>query len=151
MTKQPETPTLDRTRRPGAITFLAVLAGLISFFHLVKFGQVLLNWRVLLSLNPNAPLIYLAGDGLVWFAACGVLAWGLWTGRPWTRSTGQIISVLYFLGFWIDKLWIANPDKLLRRWPVYLLNSLVGLGLILWILTRPANREYFEKNPVKIT
>lgn len=151
MTSQPDTPAPDRTRRPAAITFLAVLAGLVSISHLVKFGQVLMDWKVLVDLNPSAPPAYLAGDGLVWFAASAVLAWGIWTGRRWARPGGQIISGLYFLMFWIDKLWIANPERLLRRWPVYLLYSLVGLGLALWILNRPISREYFKKNPVKIT
>jgi hypothetical protein len=151
MTNQQDPPTSHPSQRPAVITSLAVVAALVSIFHLIKFLQVLRDWSVLAELSLLVPPIYLAADGLVWFITGGGLAWGLWKGRPWARLVGHIISLLYFLGFWIDRLWIANPDRLLRRWPVNLLISLASLALVLWSLNRPSSREYFQENPVKIT
>ncbi len=151
MTKQQEPPTSHPSHRPAVITSLAVVTALVSLFHLLKFIQVLRDWSVLVELSPLVPPLYLAADGLVWFITGGVLAWGYWKGRPWARPAGQIISLAYFLVFWIDRLWIANPERLLRRWPVNLLLSVVSLALILWSLNHPSSREYFRENPVKIT
>jgi hypothetical protein len=151
MTDQRATSTPDQIRRPVGITCLVLIIALIGLYHLLRFSQVLLNWKVLAGLNPLVSPAYLAGDGLAWFLISAILAWGLWVVKPWARTAGQITSVLYCLSFWGNKLWILSPDDLLRRWPADLVLSMIGLGLVLVILNHKSSRLYFDKNPVKIT
>jgi len=60
------------------------------------------------------------------------------------------MSLLYSFVFWIDRIWIAEPEGLAQRWPINLLLTILGLGMILLIVNRKSSRDYFQENPAKI-
>ena len=136
--------------RPSGITVLSILYFLISLFYLLKFSQVLLQWSSLENLPLTISPIYLATDSLVWFVSGIILAWGLWAGKKWSRLTTMILSFLYSLVFWADRIWIAEPEGLAQRWPINLILTIIGLGMIIFVLSRKSTRDYFWENPAKI-
>lgn len=137
-------------RRPIGIKVLCVLLFLISLFYLLRLGQVLLHWSRLEKLPLTITPLYLAADSLVWCVSAIILAWGLWVGRSWARPTTLIMSILFSLAFWADRIWIAEPEGLAQRWPVNLILTIIGLGMILLVLSRKSTRDYFWENPAKI-
>jgi hypothetical protein len=137
-------------RRPIGIKVLSVLLFLISLFYLLKLSQVLLHWSRLEKLPLTISPLYLAADSLVWCVSAIILAWGLWVGRSWARPTTLIISILFSLVFWADRIWIAEPEGLAQRWPINLILTIIGIGMILLVLNRKSTRDYFWENPAKI-
>jgi len=136
--------------RPTGIKALIILFLLISLFYLLKLSQVLIQWSWLEKLPLSISPYYLAADSLVWLSAGTSLVWGLWKRKAWSRPAAVILSVLYSLAFWIDRIWIAEPESLAQRWSVNLLITIIGLGMILLILSRKSSNEYFQKIPAKI-
>ena len=144
---EPKTQILKRPRMISALIWGILL---ISAFHLFKFVMVLITIEVLQILPLNVSPVYLAGDGLFWGISGIFLSWSLWTGKSWSRAASYILSVGYCLVFWIDRIWIAEPELISQRWPVNLTLTIIGLGFIIFILAGKPSREYFRKNPVKI-
>ena len=145
-----ETKPNQEQGRPSGITVLSFLYFLISFFYLLKLSQVLLQWSSLENLPLTISPFYLAGDSLVWSISGIILAWGLWTGKKWSRPAVMILSFLYSLSFWADRIWIAESEGLAQRWPVNLALTIIGFGMISLILSRRSSQDYFRKNPAKI-
>lgn len=146
MTALPSQPPPGSQQRPAGITILAVLFAGISLFHLLRFVQSLLAWDELSHLSLAVSPAYLAGDGLAWFLAGLILSAAVWRGRDWAWSASQILSGIYLLYGWVNKLWIAVPGSLGRTWPISLILSLLGIGLVLVIMRRKTSRRYFGKS-----
>ncbi len=145
-----ENTTSQEQKRPTGITVLSILYILISLFHLLKFSQVIMQWNILQKLRLAVSPLYLAGDGLIWFVSGMVMAAGLWRGKNWSSPAAMIISVFYSIVFWIDRIWIAQPEGLAQRWPVNLFLTIIGLGSIYLILKQKSSQSFFRENPAKI-
>jgi len=141
---------LSTRSRPRQITILCWVYLLISIFYFLKLGQVLFHWSRLEKLPLTISPLYLAVDSLVWCVSAIILAWGLWVGRSWARPTTLIMSILFSMVFWADRIWIAEPEGLAQRWPINLLLTIIGLGMILLVLSLKSTRDYFWENPAKI-
>ena len=141
---------LSTRSRPRQITILCWVYLLISIFYFLKLGQVLLHWSSLEKLPLTISPLYLASDSLVWCVSAIILTWGLWVGRSWSRPTTLILSILFSMVFWVDKIWIAEPEGLAQRWPINLVLTMIGLGMILLVLSLKSTRDYFWENPAKI-
>lgn len=139
-----------RRIRPRMITILCVLIFLISLFHILKLSQVIIKWGLLNNLPITIPPIYLALDGFVWGVSGVILTWGLWTGQPWAPTTCKVLAVIYLAAFWIDLVFISEPDILKIRWLINLLKSLLGFSAIFITLNTKPSRNYFTGNPAKI-
>ena len=137
-------------RRPIGIKVLSIPLFLISLFYLLKLSQVLLHWSRLEKLPLTISPFYLAADSLVWCVSAIILAWGLWVGKSWARPTTLIMSILFSMVFWADRIWIAEPEGLAQRWPINLILTIMGLGMILLILSLKSSRGFLQKNPAKI-
>ena len=146
------TQTVDHVtaKRPRQITALGWLFLLVGIFHFLKFIQVVRNidllWSLPLAVSPR----YLAADGIVWGIIGLILTWGVWKGKNWSGSAAMILSILYNLAFWADRIWIAQPEGLAQRWLVNLFLTVIGLGSIYLILNHKTSRAFFGKNPAKI-
>ncbi len=132
------------------ITALSWGVLLMSAAHFFKFIQVLLSIHTLRLLPMTISPAYLAGNGLFWGISGIFLSWGFWKGKSWSRSAGILFSIGYSLAFWIDLIWIAEPEGLAQRWPVNLILTIISLGTILLVLSRKSTRDYFSENPAKI-
>jgi len=130
--------------RPRMITFLSILIFLISLFHLLKLSQVIIQWDILTTIPLTVSPLYLAADGLVWWISGLILTWGLWTGRSWTRKIGLSLALIFAAVFWIDLIWITEPDILQTRWLINLVFTVLGLSGIFIILNTASSRDFFN-------
>ena len=145
-----DTKSNQEQGRPTGIKVLSIILFLISLFYLLKLSQVILQWSRLELLHLTITPLYLVADSIVWCVSAIILAWGIWVARSWARHTTLIMSLLYSFVFWIDRIWIAEPEGLAQRWPINLLLTILGLGMILLIVNRKSSRDYFRENPAKI-
>ena len=116
---------------------------LISLFHMLKLSQVIIQWDILSALPLTVSPLYLAANGLVWGVSGLILTWGLWTGRSWARKTSISLALIFAAAFWIDLIWITEPDILQTRWMINLVFTFLGLSTILIILNTASSRDFF--------
>ena len=146
------TPELNQKsrKRPRILTILSLVVCMVSLFHLFKFIQILINLQILQILPITVSPIYLAAEGLIWGVLGLFLTWSLWIGKPWSRRAGLFLSLAYSIFFWIDLIWIAEPEVLQTRLIINLILTALGLPAIILILNLKSSRDYFSRNPAKI-
>lgn len=137
-------------RRPRMVTVICLMFLLIGVSHLFKFIQVLLNLRILQSLPLTVSPVYLAVDGLLWGVSGLILSWSMWTGRPWAGKAGLVLALLFAAAFWIDLIWISEPEQLQTRWLINLVFTALGLSAVFLSLNLANSRIFFSGNPAKI-
>lgn len=137
-------------RRPRMVTVICLMFLLIGVSHLFKFIQVLLNLRILQSLPLTVSPVYLAVDGLVWGVSGLILSWSMWTGRPWAGKAGLVLALLFAAAFWIDLIWISEPEQLQTRWLINLVFTALGLSAVFLSFNLANSRIFFSGNPAKI-
>jgi hypothetical protein len=85
---------------------LSAIVLLLTLWNMLRVGRAISDWQVLVEFG--APAAYLLGSGLAWtLAGLGLLA-ALLRGWPQTRRAGIVISVLYWVWYWADRLFIQN-------------------------------------------
>lgn len=137
-------------KRPRMVTVICLMFLLIGVSHLFKFIQVLLNLRILQSLPLTVSPVYLAVDGLVWGVSGLILSWGLWTGQTWAGKAGLVLTLFFAAAFWIDLIWISEPEQLQTRWLINLVFTALGLSAVFLSLNLANSRIFFSGNPAKI-
>ena len=140
-----------RDARPAGIILLLLCFASASLYQLLRFSQTLLNWKTLNSFSLSYPPICLAGESLFWALSGGFTIWGIWRGLRWAPVFCGSISLGFSAVYWIKLLVIFDLSTLQTRWPVSLILTIFGLGIILAILNLKSTQAYFGKNQDKIT
>jgi hypothetical protein len=117
-----------------------ILAGL----NLNRLIQSLLEWDFLRTLLPISP-VYLAVSGLVWCVSGLFLFVGLWSGQPWAPGLARWGSVAFFLYSWLDRYLLENPATWRFKTPFSVGVTVLGLGLVFWIFSRPKVKLFFRR------
>jgi len=137
-------------KRPWALSILSILVLSIGCFHLFSITQIIKNSDVLQNISINVSLFYLIIKSSIWAIWGPFLAWSIWQGRNWSQISSIIFGSLYCLIFWVDRLWIAEPQISQTRLGINLIFSILGLLGIISIVSQKSSRQYFKGNPVKI-
>ena len=137
-------------KRPRILTILNLIVCMVSLFHLFKFIQILINLKILQTLPITVSPICLAVIGLIWGILGLFLTWSLWTGKPWSQLAGLFLSLTYMIFFWIDLIWIAEPEVLQTRLIINLILTALAIPVVIMILNLKSSRDYFSRNPAKI-
>ena len=157
----PSTPSFpQRSSRPGGVTLLAILEGIVSFFML--FGGIALiglsallavgGWDIIpeeelaqalqqipwASTFTSIPiiafttfLVTIIGIILLTLALIGfIMTWGLWSGKSWARTISMILAVISIL---------TGIFSL----PGSIVSILINI-VILYYLTRPYIQTYYQ-------
>lgn len=131
-----------RPRRPFAVTLLAVLVLTIAALFLLRLVQAIAWWDFLAGLPEISPL-YLVLTGLLWSLAGLPLAWGLWRGYAGAPRAARLLALAFTGYFWLERIWLANPDGTMANWPFSAAASAILLALVFWILARPGVKAFF--------
>jgi hypothetical protein len=130
--------------RPRSVTWLALAVLLLSAVNLLRAVRVVLGLQFLAQLNLSVSPAYLGWSGLMWGAALGAAAAGLWWLRPWGRWLALGAVSLYYLHAWINRLLFDTSIYARQVWPWEALVSLLAVGLTWGILWRPGVRRAFR-------
>lgn len=108
--------------------------------------------RAAMALRYAAPLAdlpmtvswgYLAARGGFWGVALSACALGLLRFRPWARWGALAAATLYEAHAWLDHLLFDASDYAARTRLLDLLATVLLLGLVWGVLSRPAVRRCF--------
>ncbi len=83
-------------------------------------------WLVKVGVRPGG--LYLTLSGAAQLLAAGLALAAFLSRRPWARWPVRLLTVLWMLGFWIDRIWIAvSPAAQVN-------NAFVAVFLALWLV-----------------
>jgi hypothetical protein len=127
--------------RPFSVTLLAVGVLMLTVINLARLIRAAELRVFLAELLPISPLYFIL-TGLLWTLVGVVLLWGLWRRRPWTPRLTLLTFLAYSFYFWFDRLFLAASARMVN-WPFALAINLLLLAWLLWLFSRPRNREFF--------
>ena len=132
-------------------TLRLVLYGLILFvtYYLFKIIQIFLHVQVIASLDLGRSALYQTISSVFWGTSGTMLIAGIVSRKNWARIGGLVFGIIYGIVFWIEGLSLTR-SLLQTRWPVNLVFTMIGLGILYTILNLKSTRGYFGKNGVKI-
>ena len=139
---RPDSPADRPVSRPFSVTLLIGVVLIFTGLNLLRLVLTIQSWQFLDSLLPISPW-YLALTGLVWSLLGCALIWGLWRGLAWAPAAARLISGIYVLYYWIDRLFATHRVGLEASWPFTLVFCLLILIWIFWTFTRRKARNYF--------
>jgi hypothetical protein len=126
--------------RPILVTWLSVGVLILAAVQLIRFLAVL---RIP-DLGYVVPTWYLAFRNGVWFVLMVAIGLGLFSGRRRLLSWIKLVTLLLFLWYWMDRLFLVESSSIRDNFALPALFSVVGISLFFWSLSRPKVRNFFE-------
>ncbi|HLO32487.1 MAG TPA: hypothetical protein VK249_25295 [Anaerolineales bacterium] len=96
-------------KRPFGVTLLLWLVLSLSAWGLVRLFAALRWWNVLNEFGARLSPLYLFITGAGWAIIGGVLFWGLFGGKRWTRLAICISIFLWLMGYWMERIFFESP------------------------------------------
>ncbi|MDX1438153.1 MAG: hypothetical protein R3335_15180, partial [Anaerolineales bacterium] len=117
-----------------------ILAGYYVFRVILAAAQ----WDFLTELFPDSFVPhYLVLTGLFWGAVGLIIGWSLLRKRMWAPRATKAAALLFALYWWFDNLFLASDPAVQTSMGFRLGATVVLLGLVLLILSRPGAKLYF--------
>jgi len=130
-----------KRHRPSRVTFLAVIALLVSLGNGLRLGETIYFWPTLAKYGAHP--WYTAVSGGVWLAAAAYLTWGLWLGKAWAWTAAVGGAAGYGSWYWSDRLLLQQPHA---NWPFTLAFTAVCLAIIYFILFSHKTKQFFRRD-----
>jgi len=123
--------------RPMGIVILAILEALVGIYHLATgFGDLFVAATIRsfsyfgIPSSSMAMIPRVLGTVLIIIGLASLLiAWGLWTGKPWARLVALVFVILSIIASVV----------------AYHLVGIVIDAIIIYYLTRPGVKQFFTK------
>jgi len=130
----------DHAGRPILVSIVAI--GILAFaiVHLLRFWLAIRQWQWLESL-PIIPPVYLASTGLFFGLSGLALALGLWFGKRWARLALPFFTIVAFLVFWIDRLFLRPVPE--SNTPFMMAITIVAFLLTAGVFLLPSAKQFF--------
>ncbi len=96
-------------KQPFGVTLLVWLVLSLSAWGAVRLIGSLHWWNVLNEFGARLSPLYLSITGIGWIVAGGVLLWGLFSGKRWTRLAISLSIFLWIMEYWIERLFFESP------------------------------------------
>jgi hypothetical protein len=121
---------------------LSAIVFLFSLWNILRTARALFDWQVLVEYG--APAAYIFASGLVWSVAGVGLLTALLSEWRHTRRAGIALSVLYWVWYWADRLFIQQSPA--PNLPFSAIISVMFLLAILpiWLLPDTENHSTEE-------
>lgn len=151
----PDSDSLPRTeqqdtKRPSLVTLLAVWVLILSCINFIRFTEAIRTWDFLASLPGVSPL-YIASTGIIWALLGFPLTWILWRGHAQAPKATRILTLVYAIYYWFDRLLIAQNVNATSNWLFAATTTVVMILLIFWILSRSQNYFRHTMNQANIS
>ncbi len=127
-------------KRSFGVTLLIWLVLSLSVWGLVRLLAALRWWDVLYEFDAHLSSLYLSITGAGWVVVGGVLLWGIFSGKWWTRFAIPISIFLWLMEYWIERILFESPRANLS---FALIVSILLLTVILVSAFNRRTREFF--------
>ena len=129
-------------KRPESVTLLAFGVLSLALFNLIGLVQILVTWDFLVTLLPFPPTM-LGGFRLIWGIVGLTLTWSLWTGRSWAPNLTRLVSLLYAVYIWLDRVFFHSPAAKTSNDAFVYVVTLLSLIFVFWVLSRKQAKLFF--------
>lgn len=107
---------------------------LLCLAGFLRLQNSILNWYWLNFAGVRPGPWYLAFSGGLWgLVGLAALIW-LWFTLPWHRQVGAGAALFFGLSYWIDRLFIGNPQGSLPNFTFSAILTLLGLVFVFFVL-----------------
>lgn len=127
-------------KRPFGVTLLLWLVLSLSAWGLVRLLAALHSWDVLNEFGARLSPLYLSITGAGWVILGGMLLWGFFSGKRWTRVAIPAAVFLWLMGYWIERIFFQSPRANL---PFALIVSLLLLAVTFVSAFNRKTRRFF--------
>ena len=114
------------SKRPFGVTLLLWLVLSLSAWGAIRLIAALRWWDLLNEFEARLRPLYLSITGLGWLIFGLVLLWSLFSGKAWPRLAIPVSTIVWLLGYWIERLFFESPRANL---PFALIGSILLLVL----------------------
>lgn len=125
--------------RPKRVTFLAILALIIAILNVIRIGEAIFFWRILIEYDGQP--LYTLLSGAAWLLSGLSLVWGLWTGKSWSWGVAMGLFIAYPAWYWLDRLLVQVPHT---NWPFSILLTAIFLCVVVLILSSRSAKRYLR-------
>lgn len=130
-------------KRPFGVTLLVWLVLSLSAWGVIRWLAALRWWDVLIEYNARLSPLYLSITGAGWVVISGVLLWGLFSGKRWTRLGIPLAVFLWLVEYWMERIFFESPRANL---PFALIASILLLVLTLTSARNRKTRKFLYKS-----
>ena len=130
--------------RPVRVTLLVMVQIIFAVWNGLRLGEAFVFWKTLKEFGAHPGAAYIAASGGFWLVAGLVTAWGMWTGRAWSRWATLGVTAGYIAWYWSDRLFLQIPHA---NWPFALLITTVFMVFVLIVLFSRRSINFFRKIP----
>lgn len=136
-------PPPAKGKRPILVTWLGLAVFLLSGANFFAAASTLMRREVIDTLNLNVPLNLLIGfhllSGVIWL----VIGSGWWWMKDWARLALPFAFLIYEITIISQQLIFARQAYARGRLPFAAATALIGLGVIVFLITRPRVKQAF--------
>jgi hypothetical protein len=133
------TPQNQNNPRPPGVVILTGYTLFLVQWNIIRMGNAIFFWDSLK--NYGSFPVYISISGGIWCAAGLLISGGLWKGIPVVWNISYFASAGYFLWYWIDRLFIENPNQ---NWLFVVFLSSIIFFIYIFILSSRKTRTYFQ-------
>lgn len=130
-------------KRSFGVTLLLWLVLSLSVWGLVRLLAALRWWDVLYEFDARLNPLYLSITGAGWAVVGGILLWGIFSGKRWTRLAISVAVFLWLTGYWIERIFFEPPRANLS---FALIASILLLAVTLVSALNRKTREFFIRS-----
>jgi hypothetical protein len=129
---------------PVTVTIFAILVLIIAVTNLIRLWAAIQYWETLVNIGVSPGPMYIAITGLIWSLVGSYLVWMLWAGRPGSRIAIIVVSSLYIIYYWLDRLVFRSHFPQQNSPFITGVSILVVFYMIITLLL-PSNQEFFSR------
>ena len=129
-------------QRPALVTCLSLGVLTLGVFSLGGWAAGL----TLPDLPYAAPKHYLLLRNACWAAWGFATALGTFLGKHWAPQLLRVGGLAVLLWYWADRLLLSRSEYARASWPVSAGFSALAIVAVIWVLSRPPVRHYFQEN-----
>lgn len=133
--------------RPFLLRVVGLILLAIFMIAIYRFTAALTRPQLFdLAGLPGGLRIYLAGSGLAWALICLPAIIGLWLRKPWSGKATWAATVFYLLSYWMERIFLWQPDQNRQTWLFYAILSALWVALNLITFKLPSTKRFLKLN-----
>ena len=146
MTQPTNDPTNQRVPRPLSVTILVVVVLIFTSLNALRWITAYEYRAFFEDSSLELPIPYIVVSGVFWTIIGIPLAVGLFFGKKWSFNFVRFYLILYGIYYWIDRLFVAEPQAIASRWQFALTVSVAILIFSFWILSTQKVKIFLKQS-----
>jgi hypothetical protein len=115
----------------------------LTVWGAVRLAAALRWWDVLSEFDARLSPLYLAVTGTGWVVAGGVLLFGVWAGKAWTRPAIPATLCIWLAMYWVERIFFQSERANL---PFAATCSILALILVLASALNRGTKLFFTRS-----